>query len=276
MNEQIREHVNQLLVNAPQTRRIDELREELISGCLDKYEDLVRSGSSEEDAFRAVIAGIGDVDELVKELTQQEQFIPGEAERNRVRRAALIGLGVALYIVALASLVLFDWIGLDELGMVSMFTIAGIATFIIIFSNMAIPKTTYQKKEDTLVEDLKVSMAESGNYSKQAKLRSAVSSSLWSLIVVIYLFLSFITNLWYITWLIFILGATLQCVVTMVFTPAGFRGKSINGILWTGMIFIYLLLSFTTNMWHITWIIFLIAVALQQVTRLIRLWNDFK
>ena len=194
MNEQIREYVDKLLESAPKNRRVDELREELISGCMDKYEDLTASGMAPEEAYRTVVAGIGDVDELVRELSQS-----------------------------------------------------------------------------TLVDELKATVTEKG---KQAKLRGAVSSSLWSLIVVIYLMVSFTTFQWHVTWMIFVFGAFLQCIIGMAFAPKGSQMRGFAGMLWTGTVLLYLMISFFTSQWHITWIIFLIAVALQQVIRLVRLWRD--
>jgi len=194
MNERIREYVKGLLQNAPQTRRIEELREELIAGCMDKYEDLTASGTPEEEAYRAVVSGIGDVDELVRELSSS-----------------------------------------------------------------------------TLVDEIKATMTESG---KQAKLRSAISSSMWSLILILYISASFMTNRWGITWMIFVFGACLQTVISMLFAPQGSKMRSFSGVLWTGTVFLYLFVSFTTWKWSITWIIFLMAVALQQVIRLVRLWRD--
>ncbi|MCL1807873.1 MAG: permease prefix domain 1-containing protein [Oscillospiraceae bacterium] len=65
MTERIRLHIENLLRDAPRTRRIVDLQEELLSGCLDKFADLTAQGVSEEEAYNAVIAGIGDVDELI-------------------------------------------------------------------------------------------------------------------------------------------------------------------------------------------------------------------
>jgi len=194
MNEQIREYVNKLLKDAPQNRRIDELREELISGCMDKYEDLTGSGMNPEEAYRAVVAGIGDVDGLVQELSQS-----------------------------------------------------------------------------TLVDELKATVTGKG---KQAKLRAAASSSLWSLITIVYFLVSFATFRWDVTWMIFVFGAFLQCLISMAFSQKGSAMRGFSGMLWTGTVLLYLLISFFTHAWHISWLIFLIAVAVQQIIRLVRLWRD--
>ena len=61
MNERIRTHVEGLFEGAPMTRKILDLKEELLANLNSKYDDLVAGGTSPDDAYRTVIAGIGDV-----------------------------------------------------------------------------------------------------------------------------------------------------------------------------------------------------------------------
>ncbi len=44
--------------------------------------------------------------------------------------------------------------------------------------------------------------------------------------------------------------------------------KSINGALWSITVMLYLVISFFTSAWHITWLIFLVAVAVTQIISL--------
>ncbi len=44
--------------------------------------------------------------------------------------------------------------------------------------------------------------------------------------------------------------------------------KSINGALWSITVLLYLAVSFFTGAWHITWLIFLVAVAVTQIITL--------
>lgn len=51
------------------------------------------------------------------------------------------------------------------------------------------------------------------------------------------------------------------------------RNKEIMGavscIIWTAALVLYFLISFTTNYWHISWVIFLVAACVQSVAVLI-------
>lgn len=43
MNERLRNKVDELFVNAPRTRRANDLKEELLANLTDKYNDLIAS-----------------------------------------------------------------------------------------------------------------------------------------------------------------------------------------------------------------------------------------
>jgi len=47
------------------------------------------------------------------------------------------------------------------------------------------------------------------------------------------------------------------------------RGGAISSLVWTLTILIYLLLSFWTGAWYITWILFLVAVCIEAVVTLV-------
>ena len=59
MNEKIRKEVNILFENAPNTKRANDLKDEIISNAEDKYEDLLKQGKKEEEALKTVLQEIG-------------------------------------------------------------------------------------------------------------------------------------------------------------------------------------------------------------------------
>ncbi|MDR1692352.1 MAG: permease prefix domain 1-containing protein [Oscillospiraceae bacterium] len=147
MTEKIKAHIDRLLQDAPKTRRIEEMREELLSGCLDKYEDLTASGVSPEEAFASVISGIGDVDELIKNLSSENVFDPGKAEKQRRDKAVMIGGAIMLFFLGLMSIIVFDEVlGLENLAILPFFTCVGFGVALIIFANMTQQPVKYEKK----------------------------------------------------------------------------------------------------------------------------------
>jgi hypothetical protein len=100
MTEKIKDYVEDLLKDAPRTRRVVDLQEELLSGCLDKYADLTASGVDPEAAYDAVIAGIGDVDELIgaarKKVTDKKLLGPMSSSLWSLITLAYLCLGFLL------------------------------------------------------------------------------------------------------------------------------------------------------------------------------------
>lgn len=276
MTDKIKAHLDYLLKDAPKTRRIEEMREELLAGCLDKYEDLTASGMSPEDAYTAVISGIGDVDELVAALSKENVFNPSHAEKNHQKKVMMISLAVMMYIFAFAAAILMDVLfNLGDIGAVMLFVIAGGATVLIVYTNMTANKR-YEKVEDTIVEEVKVAMSMGGT-EKGNKLLQAASSSLWSLVVLAYLFIGFAFNWWHPGWIIFPFGAFLQTLLNAVFAEPSKRGKHYTSAIFVGAVCAFLLLgSLTSNGWKFGWLTIIFALAVNQISKLIRVWRDTK
>ena len=45
----------------------------------------------------------------------------------------------------------------------------------------------------------------------------SIKSALWSLIVVVYLIVSFMTGAWHITWVIFLIGSAIEKIIQSIF-----------------------------------------------------------
>ncbi|MFA6941566.1 MAG: DUF4097 family beta strand repeat-containing protein [Clostridiaceae bacterium] len=68
MYEKLQKRVDDLFKNAPDTKRAEELKEELMANLIDRYNDLTESGKSEDEAIDITIEGIGDVNELIRSI----------------------------------------------------------------------------------------------------------------------------------------------------------------------------------------------------------------
>ncbi len=108
MQEKIRNHINELFAEAPKTRKAMDLKEEMTQNTIEKYEDLIREGYSEEDAFQNVIHSIGDVTELFQDL--EERNLLTLPEKDRQKKALLTAISVGLYILAGVAFVYFQFI----------------------------------------------------------------------------------------------------------------------------------------------------------------------
>lgn len=273
MTERIKNHLDTLLQGAPNTRRVDEMRQELLAGCLDKYADLTAEGVAPEEAYQQVIGGIGDVRELLGHIEKANAFDPVELEQKRKKRALFTCTGIACFIVGLVLAIIADsFAGLDEIGGIIMLIFIGAGVLILIYGRMT-NSVKYEKVDDTIVEDIKVQMAKGRGGKRENKLMGLASSSLWCVIILVYFIINFFFQAWEISWIIFPFGAALQCCLSAYFFPAT-KWKSLTGAYWCMIVVIYLLLSFITGNWGMSWMLFILGAAGQLSVRFYMAWRD--
>ena len=104
MNERLRKYIDNLFIEAPETKKTVELKEEILQNITDKYFDLLAEGKTEEAAYNIAIASIGDVNELIENLKKGTNNISNYSEEvlEAVRRksALITAISVALYILS--------------------------------------------------------------------------------------------------------------------------------------------------------------------------------
>ena len=220
-----------------------------------------------------IVCQMGEFDELLGYIEQAKVFDPAEAAEKRQKRAFFTSAGICGYFVAAAVFFLFVYSGQEEIGLALMLALAGIATMLLIYGRMT-TVTEYEKVADTLVEEMKVQMTSGKKeQTREHKLVSLATSTLWTLVVVLYLAISFISFRWDITWIIFPFAAVLQGLINAYFKRAD-RYKYLTGAFWCLVVTLYLIISFWTFAWHITWIIFVLAAAAQQDAKLFKYWRE--
>ena len=107
-------------------------------------------------------------------------------------------------------------------------------------------------------------------YKKEKRKCAAFSSCLWPLTVCLYFVISFlIPGIWGVSWIIFIAAVAINNLFAYFTIKSNPKRKSdaLRGALWVGIVTLYLILSFATSRWDITWLIFLLGVALSNLFR---------
>lgn len=222
MNENIKNHVEALFSTAPRSRRAIELKDELISNLSDRYNDLIAQGQDEESAFKTAVAGIGDVDELIHGLREQEIFDPVQVQMQRQKSALLISIAVAIYIVSIIFPIMSGWMDDADfgtgalIGIVMMFVCWAVATMLLVYNALSKPK--YVKLDETIVEEFKEWKV---TKAKNDSLRKSISSMVWMLTVIIYLALGFFANAWSPGWMVFLLAAVVNHIIKLVYIYRG-------------------------------------------------------
>ena len=267
MNEQILQHVETLFRDAPRKRHVSDIREELLSNMNEKYNDLIAQGRTPDEAFGVVAAGVGDIQSLIAEVGEGDFGGVREGRRKALQFYAAGG-GLVVAGVLLFFLLMGLRVNNIPVTIVSAVTLSlGLASFIY-GSGLKWPEP-YQKEDDSFVEEYKQKHT---TPSRNTRLRGAASSMLWISVVMLYFLISFLSNSWATTWVIFLVGAVLQQVVNSVFTDQ--KRVMTTGMVMTTAAILYLILSFGTGYWHLTWLIFLAAVAVDQGIRFMRIWGE--
>ena len=260
MREQLIQYVSLLFAGA---ENCEDTRQEILQNTLDRYDDLIAQGKSEEAAYRLAITGIGDVNEI---LGRKDTVLPAvtvaeaRTETDTAVKKLLRAIAVGLYILCPLPLIVLGELGMDTFGLCGLLCFVAVATVLMI---LGAKKQDSPEKEDA--DEPKSEMGKS------------VSSLIWAIGLAVYLILSFLTMAWHITWVIFpILGAVnaLVCAMIPAENPTALRRnsrlkKGINSMIWAIGLALYFIISFATMAWYITWLIFPITGAVQGLVRAI-------
>lgn len=219
MEEKLRAHVMSLFEGAPKTKQMIEVREEILTNVRERYQDLIESGASPEEAYEISKRSIGNLEEIMKTLEEQEMaagvqqpLSPEDLEANR-RKSALDGIATALFILSPVCLIAFSAFGLWLPGLVLMFVFIAVGAGIKVYAHGIYQPVTYQRMDDSMMEEFKEWHSSRDEKNRQLKLYEGI---MWPLIVAAYFIISFMTQAWYITWVIFLIGAALAQLLKLV------------------------------------------------------------
>lgn len=217
MEDKLRAHMDHLFRDVPPTKKAVELKEEILQNLIDKYHDLIEEGKSPEAAYNIAVASIGDVSELVSSLQESAEApdpMLSEEYRNwKKRYNVIIPVAVMLYILSVIPPIICDALSIsDDIGACFLIAIVAIATALIVSINMA--KPSVPKADATMMNEFKEWKS---SKDKNKSLFKSLSGVLWSLILVAYFLISFATGAWHITWLIFLIGGSLESVMKAIF-----------------------------------------------------------
>jgi len=215
MDAKIRAYIDELFSETTPSRKAIELKEEMIQNLTEKYNDLLAEGKSPEASYNIVIAGIGDIGDLLKDL-EKDAAHPETLAASRRKSALLTSIAVMMYIVSVVPLIVLGAFGRSDaapiIGVVIMFFLIAGATGILIYNDMTKPKI---RREDTMVAEFRQWQAAS---RQERALRSAISAALWAIAAATYFIVSFLTGYWHMTWLIFLIAVAVQAAINAVFT----------------------------------------------------------
>ena len=161
------------------------------------------------------------------------------------------------------------------------FIISGIGVFLLVSS--AKKNSSFQKL--LLLNDV---TTVSGSYGAEEKYNNksvaVIMSVFWPIVTLVYFIISFATHKWQYTWLIFVVGGIVSMLIKNLCAPSEkeaayvvnknqsvhYTNKTVEEIMsvfWPVVTCVYLIWSFLTFDWHITWIIWPIAAIASMLVR---------
>lgn len=204
MIAKIRAYINRAFEDVPPSRKSTELQEELISNLMEKFNDQLKLGKTEEEAYTAVISGIGDLSELVDGF-RDRQVLSLPTPEERKKNAMFVSSAVMLYILSPMFLILFAEVFNNGIvGLLLMFLVIAAATGLLVYNNISKPK--YFKENETLIEEFKEWKS---TKDKHKSVKQALSSAFWLITTTVYFLVSFLFDWWAFSWIIFIISAAI-------------------------------------------------------------------
>ena len=196
MREQLIQYVDLLFAGV---RDCEDIKQEILQNTLDRYDDLIAECKVPEAAYRLAITGIGDINEI---LGTKSQIVPAYQETVTAKEAVtddnivkklLRAVAIALYILCPIPLFILSDFGMDTIGLCGTLAIVAVATVLIILGGK---KQRKAQREDEAPR------------TPQRELSKSVGGAIWAIGIAVYFLVSFATNAWYITWVLFpIIGA---------------------------------------------------------------------
>ncbi len=204
MREQLQQYVELLFAGAPNS---EDIKQEILQNTLDRYDDLIAQGKVPEAAYRLAITGIGDINEILGSATQVIPAAPArevhpEEDAAAAKRKRTRAIAIGLYIICIIPLIILSELGLGILGLCATLSIVAVATVAII-----------QNQEPDDEEDIHQSQKTD---SPRGELHRSIRSLIGIITLIVYLAVSFLTEAWYITWLIFPLSGAVKGLVRAI------------------------------------------------------------
>ena len=161
----IRNYLETMFMNLPNTPEVLRAKEELWQMMEDKYTELKNEGKSENEAVGTVISEFGNLDELAEELgihqfmelpevvaEQPRRTITMEDTKqflhDKARQAFQVAFGVLLCIVSPVGIIISEAVHINELiGVLALFLCIAVAVGMFVFSGIIIKKWDFLKQE---------------------------------------------------------------------------------------------------------------------------------
>jgi hypothetical protein len=313
--ETIKNYLEAMFANLPNTAEVKKAKAELLNMMEDKYNELISEGQSENSAVGTVISEFGNLDELAEDLGLTKEVEETREREAKVSRRFLrneevldylndkrnsgmmIGIGVMLCIISvcfpiLGSLVFHE--GAEIYSVAGMFICIGVAIALFVFNGIRLSEWSFLEKEPCQVDMQTAQQVREKRktfkttYALMIALGVMLCAMCWLPIAVMQteIYVSSIFVMVGIGVFLFIYSNSVMDSYDTILklndseTISGNYGKenemeyinkpaqAMMEVYWPTIVCLYLIISFITFEWGITWIIWPIAGILNKILRI--------
>lgn len=297
----IEDYIDTLFEDVPETQKVRDIKHDLKTTYIKRYEGLINEGKTNSEALSLVISEIGDADEILEDRHYDKYFDPQhdvthvmndvKTYTKASRRAAnIMGIGMIIVLIGVSIPMIFESFmgGMNfDVGMVLFFLLvaSGIGAMIYGGMNLSNIEEEYKINDGTFFLP-KAAREQVENDYYQFKRNNLFRIPLGVFICIIspilVISLAIMENDQLLTRLgvpamLLLIGVGVYLFITFGMEDTAYQ-KILNigdyssenrkaeqrispyaGIYWVIITIIYLVWSFTTSNWHITWIVWPIA-----------------
>ncbi len=203
MKAQLTQYVDLLFAGVPNAA---DVKQEILQNTLERYDDLISQGKTPQAAYSLAISGIGDINEILGDMPTcgaAEAVEPQPEQAVPAWRRILKAIAICLYIICPIPLIVLDELGMDVFGLCGTLGIVAVATALICIAGIGSkPKT--EKLDDSKA------------LTPQQELQKAINSIIWAVGLCGYFVISFWTQAWHITWVIFLIIPAVEGLVRAI------------------------------------------------------------
>lgn len=201
MDNKLKAYVDNLFRNAPATANAYEVKEEILQNLKDKYNDLIEEGKIKDDAYKIAIDSIGDLSELFEQLGKSLPIDDSAQQKYQ----ALKAVTAMVFVLALVPLTMAFAYKNVVFSIMAFVIIIGIGIMLAVYNKSNRPGYIYNVSETNKMAVI----------ARRRSIRKSVSTFLWLITVILYFVISYYTNAWHLTWLIFLVAAAIESVLNI-------------------------------------------------------------
>ncbi len=198
MRQRLIQYVDLLFTGAADA---EEIKQEILQNTLDRYDDLISQGKSEEAAYRLAISGIGDINEILSPTEEPETQEAAQASRkepDNMQIRKLRAVSIAMYICSAIPLFILGDLGYGSIGLCMTILLVAAATYLMLLSRKT--GTRNPRRKET-----------------QDPRKKLIGRIVDTFTLIIYLIVSFATQAWLITWILFPISGCVEGLINAVY-----------------------------------------------------------